>query len=779
MPVRRTRLVLLAAQLLALTLAASAAVATRAPAWTTPEDQMLATPPLAGPGDWLNDQRAGDAASVSPRAFERAAAQQEAILAATQATAPQYANAEWTLAGPTNIGGRIIDVVVDPVLANTIYVGAATGGIWKSTDAGATFTPAWPEDNTQAIGALAGGSDGTLWAGTGESNPGGGSITFGGMGVYKSTDRGATWTRVGLEDSHRIGRIVVDPKDPKRVLVAASGNLFLPGGQRGLYETRDAGATWKLLKAGANATTGAIDVALDPKNTNNVLVAMWDHQRTPSLRRYGGVGSQVLRSTNGGQTWTATTGLPTGADVGRIGIALAPSQPNLGYAIVVDASGDPSVTPMYLTVDGGATWTAAPPSPLLQTSQSTFGWWFGRLYVDPANPLHAYAAGVSLMETTTGGLAWVTNAGMHADQHAVVWDPKVPNRVYLGNDGGVYRSDTNGASASWTFATYQPWSQLYSVDVAETDPDRLVAGLQDNGCNRNSTSSAGAPGAASWRSIGCGDGLQTLINPTNRLNVFYCSQYGSCSRSTNGGDSGASIGTTTSTRRNWFTPVEFDPNNPNIVYYAGDRVNRSTTNGNGGWTAISPDLSGGDGPDPNYRFGTVTTIGIGKTDGNVLYVGTDDGRLWTTKDGGANWTRLLDDDIPGDWVTRVAVDPRDANVAYATFSGFRTGEDEAHVLRTTDGGQTWENVSGNLPAAPVNDIVFAGGDRLAVATDVGVFLAPGMTPQRDARSAEWLAVGDLPLVPITDLRWHEGTSTLTAATFGRSAMRTVLPTTAP
>jgi photosystem II stability/assembly factor-like uncharacterized protein len=268
--------------------------------------------------------------------------------------------------------------------------------------------------------------------------------------------------------------------------------------------------------------------------------------------------------------------------------------------------------------------------------------------------------------------------------------------------------------------------------------------------------------------MGCGDGLQTLINPTDRANVFGCSQYGSCTRSTNGGDSRSSIGSTTSARRNWFTPLEFDPNDPNVMYYGGNILNRSADNGRT-WTAISPDLTNGDGPDPNYRFGTLTTVAAAKSDPNVLYAGADDGSLWTTKDLGANWTKVQDASLPAaTWVTRVAVNPDDANVAYVTYSGFRTGTDTAHVFVTRDGGSTWTNISGNLPNAPVNDIALVG-QRLVVATDVGVFLS-------DDGGAQWLELGsNLPLAPVLDLRYHQATNSITAATFGRSAWRSTLP----
>ena len=251
------------------------------------------------------------------------------------------------------------------------------------------------------------------------------------------------------------------------------------------------------------------------------------------------------------------------------------------------------------------------------------------------------------------------------------------------------------------------------MDVSEQDDSRLVGGAQDNGVNRSY-------GGTGWNTYVGGDGVEALIDPVDQNMVYGCSQYGVCARSTNGGNSTIDFtGATMSSRRNWFTPVQFDPANPAVLYYAGNQVNRSVDHGVH-WSVISPDLTGGPGRDPNYPFGTVTTVAGAKTDPNRVLAGTDDGRLWFTTNLGANWTRVTDSDVPGTWVTRVTVDPVNANVAYATFSGFRSGVALPYVLKTTDGGTTWASIVGNLPQAPVNDIVVVGS-TLYVGTDVGVF----------------------------------------------------------
>lgn len=714
------------------------------------------------PDDWLLSMRlSGDA--ITPAQLRRASLQAERLGRMTEVAAPSLAQAIWKFQGPVVIGGRIVDLAVDHLAADTVYAAAATGGVWKSTDAGGTFVPAWPADLTQAVGALAITPTGKLYAGTGESNPGGGSITFGGKGVYASSDGGAHWSASGLARTQRISRIAVDPTDEARLFVAATGPLFSPGGARGVYRSEDAGQGWSRVLQGDNETTGASDVQIDPLDPSRVYAVMWDHLRVPSFRRYGGPGSGIYRSTDGGTSWQRLAGgLPApGPDVGRIGLGMAPTDPNRLYALYIDATG--VFTGFFTSADGGDSWTQLPNNSTLSSSQSTYGWWFARIWVDPADPLRVFVAGVPLVVSTNGGSTWQSQGSFHADQHAMAWDPQSSGRVYLGNDGGVYRSQANG-QPPWTFGTVQPFTQFYTIDVGEQDPTRIVGGAQDNGCNRSY--STGNP--SNWNTWACADGLEALISFENQNVVYGCSQYGSCVRSLNGGDSSSSIGGTTSQRRNWLTPLVFDPSDADVMYYAGNIVNRST-NGGQSWSAISPDLTGGDPhPEDAYPFGTVTTVAAAKSNPLVLYAGTDDGRVWHTASGGPPWIPANDPHLPRRWVTRIVADPDDAAVAYVTFSGFRNEDRAAYVLKTVDGGTSWTDITGDLPRAPVNVLALAGA-ILLVGTDVGVFLSP------DA-GATWLRAGDgLPEAPVMDIRYHQPTNQLYASTFGRGMWKVQLP----
>ena len=454
-----------------------------------------------------------------------------------------------------NIGGRVTDVVVDPTQANTIYITAAGGGVWKSTDAGMTYTPAWPNDYPQAIGSLARGSDGTLWAGTGEANASGGGITYRGDGVYKSTNGGATWQNVGLANASMIGRIAVDPTNPNRVLVAATGDLYSTGGKRGLYRTTDGGTHWNRVLTpdlAAAPWTGAVDVAIDPTNPNRVYATLWDHHRNSYLRPYGGIGSGLWVSDNAmarkasNVTWerignshvsgplptydASGSGLDTSPTLGRMGIVIAPSDHTRLYLITGESLGNDKG--FFVSDNGDRALSAG--GPTFVTSghaggNPRFEWWFGRLYVDPVNKNHVFKTDVSLRRSSTA--ARVERRRAARDQHGMASDPNVPNRVYLGNDGGMYRSDANGDSG-WIHGTNMPWLQEYHVAVSQTRPNRIAIGLQDNGSNRswsNVNDAVTDPVAANWASYGGGDGHYVVVDSADDTFYYSCSQNAGCS----------------------------------------------------------------------------------------------------------------------------------------------------------------------------------------------------------------------------------------------------------
>jgi hypothetical protein len=735
---------------------------------------------------------------LTTRMFRRAQLQAEAMPVST---------GTWTDLGPTDIGGRITDLVVDAGHPDTIFVAAAGGGIWKSTDAGASFVTSWPDSNVQAIGALARGSDGTLWAGTGEANPPGGGLTYFGDGIYKSTDNGATWQFSGLAGSGSFGRIAVDPTNPNIVYAAAAGTVSTSTAQRGIYKSTDAGATWQPVLAPPSATTGGVDIAIDPTNPNRIFASLWDHHRNNGARTYGGVGSGLYRSDNGGTTWTrlenivgplstydaTASGLASHASLGRIGVAVAPSDPSRVYVIFGNQTGDDKG--FYVSNDGGDSFTVAGRA----GGNSRFEWWFGRLWVDPLDKDRLFSADVSLRISTNGGTTWATSGNVHADQHAMAWDPNVPNRVYLGNDGGVYRSAGNGSNGTWIHAVYEPWNQGYHVAVAADDPNRIAVGLQDNGSNRTWTNALSTPTPPyTTNSYGGGDGHYVAIDQTNHGVFYQCSQGGACGGridTATGGTSFPFSGRPTN-RYTTDAPLVLDANNPNVIYVGGQLLLRSLPTATGvrgtNWSAISPaapnDLPG---PIPDVEqdtglyanlYGAVTAIGPARDPlpgavppndySQTIYAGTDTGKLWRTTNAGGSWAQIAG--VPERWVNGIAVDPTDPNHAYAVFSGYREGDNAANIWETHD-GTTWTNISGNLPNAPLDSVVYDKPDNIVVVSgDLGVFFLrqpPNLPP-----STTWSRLGtNLPNTSVQDLKIQTSSLSLFAMTFGRGVQSIALP----
>src|SRR4051812_45937218 len=685
-------------------------------------------PGQADPDEYL-DLKQSSAGPVSAAEITRAQDQAADVPAAANGIA-------WQQLGPYNVGGRVVDVQADKVNANGVYAAVSGGGVWHSDDAGVHWSPVWSNDRTQTMGALAQASNGTLWAGSGEANPPGGGLTYFGDGIYKSTDAGAHWDNVGLRESASIGRIAIDPTNPDKVFAAASGHVARSAGQRGLYRTTDGGKSWQLVLAPINATTGAIDVAINPKDPKIVYAAMWDHKRNNGARVYGGVGSGLFRSKDGGDTWErlqnivdplpaydqTQTGLKQDASLGRIGVTIAPSDPNRVYVV----SGSPYGPDkgFYLSDDGGDSFHVG--GRAYQTS-SGYQWWFGRLWVDPLDKNHIFNADVSLRTSTDGGQTWTAISGPHSDQHGMDWDPHTPGRVYLGNDGGVYRSDGNGVNGSWNRARNstekvdQPWNQSYHLAVSQQDSQRLATGLQDNGSVRTWTATAPSPSdptLANWNAYGNGDGHMNVIDPVDQTYYYECFQPVPPTHDCTGHhDTATTTQTLTITNNGWpansrwttDTPLVVDPNNDAVIYLGGTVLGRSVNRG-GAFTMISPSadassLPGPVPPDENdlgpfyaNEYATISAIAPAKEAGtvpyaNTIYVGTDTGRVWKTTDAGGHWTRLTG--VPERWVNAIVVDRDDANHVYAAFSGYREGSDAANVYETHDGGATWANISQN------------------------------------------------------------------------------------
>ncbi len=711
---------------------------------------------LEYPAEWMYNQRAYPNNYINKEAYKEAISKSKQILANRT---PEMAG-EWTLVGPLNTGGRITDAAIAPDNDDHLYLATATGGIFRSYDRGANWTPIFDEVSKLSIGdiAIAPSNSQRIYAGTGEAN---GSATDGayfGDGVYRSDDAGDTWTNIGLPESNHIGRIVVDPTNPDRVFAAATGQLYGKNVERGIYRTTNGGTNWEQVLF-VTDSTAAIDVAMNVANTNIIYAAMWERTRKPWQRDYGGVTSAIHRSMDGGTTWSelgAANGLPApNTQTGRIGIAVSESDPSTVYARFTTNEITNEFNGLYKSTDNGENWTLVTPPGALSGIDANFGWYFGNVRVNPTNSSEVYIVGFDIAKSTNSGSSWQTLPGMHVDHHALDFSHTNSNFMLAGNDGGAYISENGGTS--WTHFENLPITQFYNIEVDYQHPERLYGGTQDNNTIRTITGSLD-----DWNPIIGGDGFHVNVDPINNNYVYAESQYGNLRRSTNGGTSfqNGTNGISGSDRVNWNAPVILSPFNPEKMFYGSNKLYTSSRAVS--WTAISPDLTDGLHPSGSLAFGTLTAIAASYNNLDVIYTGSDDGNVNVTFDGGTTWTDISAG-LPDQYITSIAMVPGDDMIAYVTVSGFKYLDYTPHVFRTTDGGQNWTDISSNLPNIPVNDIiVYPAENILFVATDLNVWYSKD-------DGANWTILGNnLPNTVVMDLKFHEPTQTLYAGTFGRA-----------
>lgn len=715
------------------------------------------------PSDWFLMQRAYPLGRI-PDDQPLKAIRQAKALRAEAALSNRLGSVvpTWMEAGPTNIPGRITDIAVDPANPNVIYAAAAAGGVFKSTDFGFNWTPIFDDEGTPSIGAVA--VDPTrsniVYVGTGESNSA--TDTYEGTGVYKSTDGGSTWTNVGLPNSYHIGRIVVDPLRPETVFVAVLGKLFgATNPERGLYRSTNGGASWE-RKLFVSDSTACVDVAFHP-STGTVFAAMWERIRDPRRRKVGGTTSGLYRSTDFGNTWSLLAGgLPAPSPtLGRIGVTVSPSS-NTVYAYYCNHPGN--FLGVYKSTNLGTSWVRTNDAALGGITGG-FGWYFGQIRVDPANPNRVFVLGVTMYASTDGGTSWnPADFGTHVDHHALVINPSA---LYNGCDGGVNISTDGGAS--WRVCDNMPNTQFYANHIDPHNPLRLYGGTQDNGTLR-----ALSGGTGDWENFHGGDGFYCLVDHTDSNIVFAEYQNGYLEKSTDGGLSfnfGMNGIDYNGDRHNWNTPFVMDPSDHNVLYYGSQLIYKTTDNGEN-WNPASPDLTDGDDLG-NLIFGTVTTIDVARSNGQTVYAGTDDANVWVSKNGGGSWTQI-NAGLPNRWVTRVAADPNVDSVAYVTFSGYKESDHQPHIFRTTNYGQNWSSIDGNLPDAPVNDVLVdpENASTLYIGTDVGVYVTTNL-------GTAWAPLGTgLPVTTVHDLAFHDSARVLVAGTHGRSMFKISLACTA-
>lgn len=714
------------------------------------------------PSEWFHGQRAYPYDDFPLENYHRAILVKERM----EVSGDAISSAAWEPVGPSNIGGRITALVIDPADTNTIVLGAAAGGIFKSTNGGASWMPKTDQWKSLSIGALAMdiNNPNIIYCGTGEANIS--TDSYAGFGLLKSTDKGDTWFPSGLENSRHIGEIKVHPSNSNLIFAAVSGGLYSKSPDRGIYRSTDAGATWEKVLYVSDSTS-AIDVDVDPDDVNIVYAAMWERLRSPSFRKAAGASTAFYRSTDGGTTWSKNiTGLPINNNrLGRISIAVAPSDPNIVYALYkssTNANGnDHNFFGFYKSTDKGASFTKMPDG-ILPGEFSNFGWYFGQLDVSPADPNKVYLGEIDVLYSSNGGTSWanITNAYsawtwdmQHPDHHTLWINPFNSNNIVVGNDGGVFK--TWQGRDNWYKLKDLPISQFYAMEVDYQNPYRVLGGTQDNG-----TIMTRSGGIDNWEEIYGGDGFHCKVDPTNSQTIYACSQNGGLGRSDNAGlsFSGITNGLDLS-RSNWSSPYILDPVTPQTVYFGSYKLHKSTNKGDT-WTSISPDLTKG----ANGVLGTITAVSAAQFgNSRVLVTGANDGSVYVSTDWGTTWNNRTGT-LPNRSVTDVVVDKANPNKIFVTLSGYNRDLTNPHVFMSTNFGESWSDISGNLPDVPVNSLIIdqERDSVLFVGTDVGVFFTKNL-------GANWYVAGTgLPNSPVFDLVYHAPTQMLYAGTHGRS-----------
>jgi len=683
--------------------------------------------------------------------------------------------------GPAGMSGRVASVCAVESDPNVIYVGAATGGVWKSVNGGLSWEPIFDEEPVASIGAVQvfQAAPEIVWVGTGEGNPR--NSTSVGKGIWKSLDGGATWEHLGLEASEKVHRIVLHPTDPNVVWVGVLGPTWSDGEQRGVYRTTDGGASWERVLF-VDQRTGCADLVADPRNPNKMFAAMWSHRREPWTFTSGGAGSGLYVTRDGGTSWErlgSDAGLPDG-ELGRIGLAIAPSQPDTVYALI-----EAEQNSLRRSDDGGRSWRTMNSDN--DVAQRPF--YYADIRVDAADPDRVYNMASTVRVSHDAGRTWqpfIPWSLIHPDHHALWIHPERPELMIDGNDGGVAISTDRGAT--WRFCRALPLAQFYHLAVDDDVPYHVYGGMQDNGSWRgpNDVWENGGIRNHHWQEVGFGDGFATIPLPQDSTKGYAMSQGGSLFR----------WDAVTGERRmirpvgpedvelrfNWNAAIALDPTDPeNGVYYGSQFVHRSGDQG-ASWETISPDLttdnpewqkqdeSGGLTPDVTAaeNYCSILTIAPSSLDGRVIWAGTDDGRLHVTRDGGESWARVDENVIgvtPGTWIPHVEASKYDAGTAFAVFDDHRRGDWTTHVYRTTDYGQSWTSLAGEevdgyahcIEQDPVDE------DLLFLGTEFGLWVST------DGGRGWFKWTHGLPTVAVRALVVQERESDLAIGTHGRAA----------
>ena len=688
--------------------------------------------------------------------------------------------------GSATMSGRIAAVTAahDKKGDTILYVGSASGGVWKSTDGGTTFKPKFDKQPVQSIGAIAldPANPDNVWVGTGEAWTRG-SVSIG-NGIYHSTDGGETWNNVGLPQSERIVKLAVDPRDGNTVLACVTGKLWSDSSERGVYRTSNGGKSWTQVLKGGNGSTGCGGMSVDAKNPNVMFASLWDFRRKGWTFRSGGEnadapsGSGLYRSADGGKSWSEVTGggLPV-KPYGRIAVAVAPSNSNVVYAFV-----ESTKSALFRSDDGGKTWDRRDDSQMMVWRP----FYFANLIVDPTNPDRVFKPDLRLIQSLDGGKTFAdVGGGAHGDFHDVWIDPKDPQKVIAGDDGGLWLSKDGGNR--WWRANNLPVSQFYHVSVDNDDPYHVYGGLQDNSSWVGDSSYPGGITNSRWENMFGGDGFWMFSDPSDHNFIYAESQGGNIGRvnriTHEYRDIQPRANYKEKLRWNWNAPIALSPTDKNTLYIGSQYLFRTRDHGQT-WDRISPDLttndpkkqlqeqSGGITVDNSAAemHTTIYSISESPKDGNVIWAGTDDGNVQVTRDGGKSWKNVTAGaGVPANsWVSYVDAGRFDAGTAYVTFDRHTFGDMAPMLYRTTDYGTHWQALANAAQAKGIKGYAYVLREDpirrglLYAGTEFGLWISPN-----DGASWAQFKGGDFPAVSVRDLVVQPRDGDLVLATHGR------------
>ncbi len=680
--------------------------------------------------------------------------------------------------GPALMSGRINDMEVHPIDARIIYAGTAGGGVWKSNDAGTTFNPIF-DDYCQSIGAVEvdpNDPDNVVYVGTGETWTRN-SVSYG-DGLYKSTNGGTTWKKLGFDKSERIANIIVNPKNSNEVYVAVLGALWSDSKERGVYKSSDAGETWEQILY-VDEKTGAADMTMDPNNPSTLYASMWEFRRTGWSFSSGGENSALYKSTDAGKTWNKIhNGFPEG-QLGRLAIAVAPSDSNILYTVI--EAEQPERKGLYRSDDAGENW---------KQLNNDFGitvrpFYFSRITVDPRNPDIVVKGGLSGSISRDGGKTFKSLGNMHSDIHDIVFDINDSDRMYAGTDGGVYRSWNAGTTME--IVENMPLSQFYQISLDDAEPYNIYGGLQDNGSWYGPSSSSGGVNAGDWNSIGAGDGFRVLKHLTK--NIIYSEMQGA--ENVWRYDVDRKLVKTiqplaqeghAKLRYNWNAPMAISAHQPDRFYMGSQFLHKSEDMGDT-WEIISPDLttndltkqqqadSGGLSMDNSgaENHTTIFTIAESPLDANVIWVGTDDGNVQVTQDGGKTWTNTVANikGLPKNtWTYHIEASVHSKETAYAVFDGHTSGDMNPYTYKTTDFGKTWTNIISKDVVGTTRNIQedYENENLLFLGTEFGLYITV------DGGKSWGKFTKNMPAVAVHFIDLHKRTNDIVMGTHGRGVI---------